>query len=142
MVYYSFWASLVLLYTLQYLLVFSFPAGYQCKQGTMHPNEDADPTIPLSVWLEGKCRKYRVESDGSQVESKFDRGWVMLGESNQCGLLGVLVLEALPQDPSGDEANSLCGAEVDCKHLKEASDVEGKAGVGAIKPAHKKARKR
>ncbi|KAL3911917.1 MAG: hypothetical protein SGILL_007093 [Bacillariaceae sp.] len=117
-------------------------AGYQCKQGTMHPKEDADPTIPLSVWLEGKCRKYRVESDGSRVESKLDRGWVMLGESNQCGLLGVSVSEALPQDPSGDAANPLCDAEMDCKHLKETSAVEGKAGGGTVQPASKKTRKK
>jgi hypothetical protein len=119
-------------------------AGYQCKQGTMHPNQDADPAIPLSVWLEGKCRKYRVESDGSRVESKLDRGWVMLGESNQCGLLGVSVSEALPQDPSGDEGDPLCDAEMDCKHLKEVSAVEGKAGGGGgVQPANtKKARKR
>lgn len=118
-------------------------AGYQCKQGSINPNNDADPSIPLSVWLEGKCRKYRVESDGSRVQSKLNRGWVMLGESNQCGLLGVSVSEALPQDPSADEANPKCDAEMDCKRLKEASVFEGKAdGSGAAQPAKKMARKR
>ena len=51
-------------------------AGYQCKQGTKYPNEDADGQVALSVWLEGKCRKYRVGDDGAHVDMKeeTDRG--------------------------------------------------------------------
>lgn len=85
-------------------------AGYQCKQGTEHPSEDAWAEIPLSVWIEGKCRKYRVQDDGKRVSEKLHRGWVLLGESNQVDFLGVSVSEALPHDPAVEE-NPCCSAE-------------------------------
>jgi hypothetical protein len=84
--------------------------GYQCKQGTEYPYEYADEEVALSVWLEGKCRKYRVGFDGAHVEMKEERGWVLLGETNQVGLLGVSISEALPQDPS-PQFMAVCAAE-------------------------------
>jgi hypothetical protein len=33
-------------------------AGYQCKQGSNYPEEDADEAVSMSVFLEGRCRKY------------------------------------------------------------------------------------
>lgn len=86
--------------------------GYQCKQGTETPSEDAWDDVPTSVWIEGKCRRYRVQDDGRRVQEKLHRGWVMLGESNQADLLGVSVSEALPQDPaSSQEERRTCRAE-------------------------------
>ena len=107
----------------------------------MRPDKDTHPTIPLSVWLEGKCRKYHVESDGSQAELKLNRGWVMLGESCQCDLLGVSVLEALPQDPKRDTYNPLCIAEQNCKHLMESGVSKREVDGATVQSANKKARK-
>ena len=92
-------------------------AGYQCKQGTKYPNEDADEKVALSVWLEGKCRKYRVGDDGALVDMKEERGWLLLGENNQMGLLGVSISEALPQDPS-PQFTAVCAAEQQRKELQ------------------------
>lgn len=107
----------------------SVAAGYQCKQGCKYPTESTDPSVSLSVWLEGKCRKYRVEEDGSHVASKIERGWVLLGESNQTDLFGVTVSEALPQDPVRRE-NPSCAAEMAYMEL----------GRAASEPPTKKAR--
>lgn len=94
--------------------------GYQCKQGSENPSEDAWKEIPTSVWIEGKCRRYRVRGDGQRVSTKLYRGWTMLGESNQVDLLGVSVVEALPQEPgNGQEERQCCVAEQewDARHL-------------------------
>jgi hypothetical protein len=93
--------------------------GYQCKQGKENPSEDAWPEIRLSVWIERKCRKYRVQEDGKRVSEKLYRGWVLLGESGQTDLLGVSVSEALPQDPVCEE-NPCCFAEMASKEQEEA----------------------
>jgi hypothetical protein len=93
-------------------------AGYQCKQGTETPSEDAWPEVCLSVWIEGKCRKYRVQEDGKRVSEKLHRGWVLLGESGQADVLGVSVSEALPQDPMCEE-NPCCFAEMAWKDQEE-----------------------
>ena len=85
-----------------------FAAGYQCKQGTERPSEDASPKIPLSVWIEGKCRKYRVENDGTRVPRQLFRGWTLLGESSQESMLGVTVSEALPSRALGDHVQDDC----------------------------------
>lgn len=77
--------------------------GYQCKQGAENPTEDALAEIPLSVWIEGKCRKFCVQKDGKRVPEKRHRGWVLLGEENQASFLGISVAEALPLDPISDE---------------------------------------
>jgi len=86
--------------------------GYQCKQGSENPSEDAWKDVPTSVWIEGKCRRYRVRGDGQRVSTKLHRGWTLLGESNQADLLGVSVAEALPQKPaSRQEERQCCVAE-------------------------------
>jgi len=102
-------------------------AGYQCKQGTENPSEDAWNSVPMSVWVEGKCRKYRVKEDGRRVSEKLHRGWVLLGESNQFGFLGVSMSEALPRVPVC-EPNPLCLAENSWKQRKEtgASEMSSK----------------
>lgn len=92
-------------------------AGYQCKQGTKYPNENVDEQAHLSVWIEGKCRKYRVGDDGAHVNVKEERGWLLLGENNQIGLLGVSISEALPQDPS-PQFTTVCVAEQQIKELQ------------------------
>ena len=98
-------------------------AGCQCKQGSKHPTDETDEAVGFSVWLEGKCRKCRVGEDGGHIGSKIhsglktERGWVLLGESNQTDLLGVSVSEALPLDPTGKE-NMLCCAEMQSVELK------------------------
>jgi hypothetical protein len=56
-------------------------AGYQCKQGTQPPTDDASMEVPLSVWIEGKCRQYRALADGSRVAIANARGWQVLSES-------------------------------------------------------------
>lgn len=89
-------------------------AGYQCKQGTDHPTEEASLDVPLSVWVEGKCRKYRVRKDCAGVPRTVRRGWVLLGESDQVSMLGVSVLEALPVQSPADGAPAVhrcCSAE-------------------------------
>ena len=45
-------------------------AGYRCKQGNEIPSEDADTLVDLSVWMEEKCRKYRVSDAGAHVNAK------------------------------------------------------------------------
>lgn len=110
-------------------------AGYQCKQGSKYPTHETDEAVGLSVWLEGKCRKYRVEEEGSHVGSKIERGWVLLGESNQAALFGVSVSEALPQDPTGKE-NTLCDAEMQSLELR----ANCMAGRRKSEPPNKKAR--
>jgi len=92
-------------------------AGYQCKQGSKYPSEDADTAVDLSVWLEGKCRKYRIGDSGDHVDMKNERGWVLLGESNQTELLGVSISEALPRDPS-QQFTAVCSAERQRKELE------------------------
>jgi hypothetical protein len=77
-------------------------AGYQCKQGTERPSEDAASEVPLSVWIEGNCRKYRVHESGSHLARNKVRGWELLGESSQASMLGVSVSEALPLRLQGE----------------------------------------
>ena len=99
-------------------------AGYQCKMGTENPSEDAWQEVPLSVWLEGKCRRYRVEADGRQVAAKKHRGWFMMGESKQADMLGVSVAEALPQDSApglGTSSSVVCRAETLWNSQKESA---------------------
>jgi hypothetical protein len=97
-------------------------AGYQCKMGTEHPSEDAWQEVPLSVWLEGKCRRYRVEADGRQVAAKKQRGWVMMGESKQAAMLGTSVAEALPQDIAlGTSSSAVCRAEIEWNSQQESA---------------------
>jgi hypothetical protein len=81
----------------------------------------------MSVWVEGKCRKYRVQEDGRRVSENVRRGWVLLGASNQFGFLGVSMSEALLQVPVC-EPNTLCLAENVWKHWKEtgASEMDSK----------------
>ena len=89
-------------------------AGYQCKQGHEHPSEDALPELPLSVWIEGKCRKYRVRQGGTHAPTCTVRGWILLGESAQVMMLGVSVSEALPaESPVARDPNEYgcCSAE-------------------------------
>ena len=109
-------------------------AGYQCKQGTNYPNEDADEQVDLSVWLEGKCRKYRVGDDGAHVDMKEERGWLLLGENNQMGLLGVSISEALPQDPS-PQFTAVCAAEQQRKELQGLPSKRHRSdrSVGSVK---------
>jgi hypothetical protein len=57
---------------------------------------EASQQVPLSVWIEGKCRKYRTLEHGARVEISEVRGWQMLSESYQADMLGVSVSEALP----------------------------------------------
>ena len=61
----------------------SFYTREESKQSTENPSEDAWATVPQSVWIEGKCRKYRWQEDGKRVPEKLHRGWVLLGESRQ-----------------------------------------------------------
>ena len=118
-------------------------AGYQCKQGNQYPKEGTDKGVPLSVWLEGKCRTYRVDDGGCGVGLKHENGWVLMGESNQADLLGVSVSEALPQDPLRKE-NLLCTAEMHCKELQANSSGchcnHGAARTGVSEPPAKKSR--
>jgi hypothetical protein len=110
-------------------------AGYQCKQGTENPLEDAWPEIPLSVWIEGKCRKYRVQEDGKRVSEKLHRGWVLLGESGQADVLGVSVSEALPQ-VSVSEENPCCLAEMAWKAQEEVCAGEKSAKKARTNHGH------
>jgi hypothetical protein len=55
-------------------------AGHQCKQGSETPSEDAWNGVALSIWIEGKCRKYRVQPDGKHVPAKLHRGWHLMGK--------------------------------------------------------------
>jgi hypothetical protein len=98
-------------------------AGYQCKQGFNFPEEDADAAVSMSVWLGGRCRKYRVEEDGEQLDSKKEKGWILLGENFQTDLLGVTVSEALPLDP-GCRESALCPAEMCCNQRRNSEAAE------------------
>jgi hypothetical protein len=94
-------------------------AGYQCKKGSESPTEHAlTRDIRLSVWIEGKCRKYRVASQGTRVPAKIELGWHLLGEPAQTGLLGTSVSEALPQESTVGECPQ-CPAEQALKHQQE-----------------------
>lgn len=97
-------------------------AGYQCKQGTESPSEDAWKQVALSVWIEGKYRNYSVRQ-GSRVTATLHLGWHLLGESTQADFLGVSVLEALPLD-SVEAVNSNCPAEAARLEQKEAGATE------------------
>jgi hypothetical protein len=97
-------------------------AGYQCKQGFQSPKNHADADVSMSVWLEGRCRKYRVGEDGERSDRKEEKGWIVLGENFQVDFLGVTVSEALPLDP-GDE-NALCAAEGHCRQRRSSGAAE------------------
>ena len=109
-------------------------AGYQCKQGTERPSDDVLPEVPLSVWIEGKCRKYRVDQYGQRGSIQKVRGWTLLGESAQADLLGVSVSEALPvhaetsAQPTG-QLHNCCQAEMayndSHNHSTDASSDDG-----------------
>lgn len=73
-------------------------AGYQCKQGNESPTAEASRDVPLSVWVEGNCRKYRVQENGARLPRKKFRNWELLWEPEQVQMLGVSVSEALPQE--------------------------------------------
>jgi len=120
-------------------------AGYQCKQGTEHPNEESSPDVPLSVWIEGKCRKYRVREDGARVTRNEVRGWVLLGESDQVDMLGVSVSEALPVPfPAGalPSGHGCCSAEAISKEKNDLSEESSEASETSQQeqPVAKKAR--
>mmetsp|Transcript_24515 Transcript_24515/g.58165 ORF Transcript_24515/g.58165 Transcript_24515/m.58165 type:complete len:577 (+) Transcript_24515:284-2014(+) len=88
-------------------------AGYQCKQGNEYPTGDASPDVPLSIWIEGKCRKYRIAEDGAHVQKTISLGWIILGESGQLSMLGVSVSEALPaSSPASTDDHVQCSAEM------------------------------
>jgi hypothetical protein len=101
-------------------------AGYQCKLGTDLPGEGGDALaeeVPLSVWIEGKCRKYRVQRDGERVTLKKQRGWILLGKSLQTEMLGVSVSEALPRavEDMNSGFNPRCCAELAYQRQVDAS---------------------
>jgi hypothetical protein len=98
-------------------------AGYQCKQGFNYPVEDADEAVSMSVWLEGRCRKYRVGEDCERLDWKKEKGWILLGENLHTDLLGVTVSEALPLDPGCTES-ALCAAEMCCKQRRNCGAAE------------------
>lgn len=86
--------------------------GYQCKQGTENPTEEAWKDVSVWVWIAGKCRIYRVQDDGQRVSKKLHRGWTLRSESHQTNLLGVSIAEALPQaEASSQEERQCCRAE-------------------------------
>ena len=92
--------------------------GYQCKQGTETPSDDAWDDVEQSVWVEGQCRKYRVQDDDGQwVDEKLSRGWTLLSDSNQADLLGLSFTEALPKDDdkSIQAERTCCMAEEACR---------------------------
>jgi hypothetical protein len=65
---------------------------------TVPPGKDDDAETALarrSVWIEGRCRKSRVEA-GARVDAALRRGWTLVGASGQVGMLGESVSEALP----------------------------------------------
>jgi hypothetical protein len=85
-------------------------AGYQCKQGTEGPKVEALEVVGQSVWIEGKCRKYRALADGrGRVEIANVLGWQVLSESYQAEMLGVSVSEALPAQAQESETTGLDG---------------------------------
>ena len=71
--------------------------GYQCKQGRECPVDGAWKDVAASVWVEGKCRQYRVQDGGKRVAEKGHKGWKLLSDSNQANMLGITAAEALPQ---------------------------------------------
>jgi hypothetical protein len=112
-------------------------AGYQCKQGFNYPEEHADEAVPMSVWLEGRCRKYRVGEDGERLDWKKEKGWILLGESFQTDLLGVTVSEALPLDPGCGES-ALCAAEMCCKQRRNCGAAERNGTTNTTDSSSKK----
>jgi hypothetical protein len=95
-------------------------AGYQCKKGSESPTEHAltKDIIRLSVWIEGKCRNYRVATQGARMPAKIELGWHLLGEPVQTGVLGVSVSEALPRESTVEECPQ-CPSEQALKHQQE-----------------------
>ena len=73
-------------------------AGYQCKLGSELPNGEhrAWKEVPLSVWIGGSCRTYRVDDKQKRVEHTEKFGWKVLGKNTQFDMLGVSISEALP----------------------------------------------
>jgi hypothetical protein len=84
-------------------LVWTVAAGYQCKSSSEYPTKVAWAEVALSVWVDGKCRKYRLQDGSGRLPMKEEKGWKMLGESWQQEFLGVSISEALPQDPDDGE---------------------------------------
>ena len=72
--------------------------GYQCKLGSELPNGEhrAWKEVPLSVWIGGSCRTYRVDDKQKRVEHIEKFGWKVLGKNTQFDMLGVSISEALP----------------------------------------------
>jgi hypothetical protein len=77
----------------------------------------------MSMWLGGRCRKYRVGEDGKRLDWKKVKGWILLGENFQTDLLGVTVSEALPLDPDCRES-ALCAAETCSKQRRNSGAAE------------------
>lgn len=100
----------------------SVAAGYQCKLGHEHPCEEASNDIPLSVWLEGKCRKYRIVT-GKRAQRVEKNGWQLMGASGQASMLGVSIAEALPMDVPALEVNKICSAEMVYQSKLEAAEA-------------------
>jgi len=98
-------------------------AGYQCKQGSKLPKEEADKAVSMSVWLEGRCRKYRVGGSDDRLERKEEKGWILLSENCQSDLLGVTVSEAVPADPACEDSET-CDAEKTCRHRRDSGAAE------------------
>jgi hypothetical protein len=80
------------------LIIFYQHGGPNANRASIiqNPEKDADEAVSMSVWLEGRCHKYRVEEDGERLDWKKEKGWILLGENFQTDLLGVTVSEALP----------------------------------------------
>jgi hypothetical protein len=112
-------------------------AGYQCKQGSNYPEEDADEAVSMSVFLEGRCRKYRVEEAGERLDWKKQKGWILLGENFQTDLLGVTVSEALPPDP-GCRESALCAAEMCCNQRRNSGASEHNGATNTTDSPSKK----
>lgn len=73
-------------------------AGYQCKLGKELPSNEQSAwvSVPLSVWIGGSCRSYRVDDKQQRVAHTEKHGWKVLGKDTQFDLLGVSISEALP----------------------------------------------
>jgi hypothetical protein len=99
--------------------------GYQCKQSSECPSEDAWQDVPTSLWIEGKCRLYRVQDDGQRVGERFRKGWTLLSASYQADVFGISVAEALPQDPASSHENRLC-----CKAEQAWNRQHGDSKIG------------
>ena len=76
------------------------------------------------MWIEGKCRQYRIAEDTKErVQRSEKRGWLLLGECEQSTFLGVSVSEALPQFHESKE-DLRCEAEKVWKDGSEAACSE------------------